>query len=114
MPHTKNQEGGAVSNAVAELASAKLSNNNYYTCTHIVQVCWRHILRHCQVDAHWVLYGRIILSQVGTGGPVNSHQLKPKYEKNGETIYMPIHTLFRLNRREDDVVCQSLYTHMNV
>ena len=36
----QHQEGGAVSNAVAELARAKPSNNNYYycyycTCTHI-------------------------------------------------------------------------------
>ena len=34
-PHEKHWEGGAVSNAVAELAHAKLSNNYYCTCMHI-------------------------------------------------------------------------------
>ena len=44
MPHTKQQKGGAVLNAIAELAHAKLSNNYLYVrttytrCTHVVML----------------------------------------------------------------------------
>ena len=61
MPHTKHQEGNAVSNAVAELARAKLSsNNNYYIllyipvrtytrCTHASYVAMLLAMCRCSV-----------------------------------------------------------------